>query len=86
MEDAATAEISRSQIWQWIHQDQSTVEGTRITKQWVEQIVRETTQGFERFPEDRFDDAIELFEDVALGDQFPTFLTLPAYSRYLVDA
>ena len=86
MEDAATAEISRSQIWQWIHQDQSTAEGTHITKQWVEQIVRETAQEFERFSGDRFDDAIELFEDVALGDQFPTFLTLPAYSRYLVDA
>ncbi|MGK0722922.1 malate synthase A [Leucobacter sp. W1478] len=86
MEDAATAEISRSQIWQWIHQDQSTADGTRITKQWVEQIVRETAQSFDRFAGDRFDDAIELFEEVALGDQFPTFLTLPAYSRYLVDA
>lgn len=86
MEDAATAEISRSQIWQWIHQDQSTADGTRITREWVEEIVRETAQGFERFPGDRFEDAIELFEDVALGDQFPTFLTLPAYSRYLVDA
>ncbi|MGI8393590.1 malate synthase A [Leucobacter sp. W1038] len=86
MEDAATAEISRSQIWQWIHQDQSTADGTRITREWVEEIVRETAQGFERFPGDRFEDAIELFEDVALGEQFPTFLTLPAYSRYLVDA
>ena len=86
MEDAATAEISRSQIWQWIHQDQTTAEGTRITKDWVAQIVRDTVAGFERFEGDRFDDAVELFEDVALGEQFPTFLTLPAYSRYLVDA
>ncbi len=86
MEDAATAEISRSQIWQWIHQDQSTAEGTRITKQWVEQILRETVAEFDRFEGDRFDDAADLFEDVALGDQFPTFLTVPAYSRYLVDA
>ena len=86
MEDAATAEISRSQIWQWIHQDQATVDGTRITQEWVEQILRETIAGFTRFPGDRFDDAAELFAEVALGDQFPAFLTLPAYSRYLVDA
>ncbi|WP_125098355.1 malate synthase A [Leucobacter chromiireducens] len=86
MEDAATAEISRSQIWQWIHQDQSTAEGTRITREWVSGILRETVAGFERFAGDRFDDAAELFADVALGDDFPTFLTVPAYSRYLVDA
>ncbi len=86
MEDAATAEISRSQIWQWIHQDQSTAEGTRITREWVSELLRETVGGFERFSGDRFDDAAELFADVALGDDFPTFLTVPAYSRYLVDA
>ena len=86
MEDAATAEISRSQIWQWIHQDQSTAEGTRITRDWVAGIVAETVEGFERFDGDRYADAAELFADVALGDDFPTFLTVPAYSRYLVDA
>lgn len=86
MEDAATAEISRSQIWQWIHQDQSTAEGTRITRSWVRELVAETVGGFDRFEGDRYDDAIELFEDVALGDDFPTFLTVPAYSRYLIDA
>ncbi|MFD5600479.1 malate synthase A [Leucobacter sp. NPDC058333] len=86
MEDAATAEISRSQIWQWIHQDQSTAEGTRITREWVADLVSSAVAGFERFTGDRFDDAAELFADVALGDDFPTFLTVPAYSRYLVDA
>lgn len=86
MEDAATAEISRSQIWQWIHQDQSTAEGTRITREWVSELVGEAVAGFDRFEGDRYDDAAELFADVALGDDFPTFLTVPAYSRYLVDA
>ena len=86
MEDAATAEISRSQIWQWIHQDQVTAEGTAITRSWVHGLVAETVAGFERFDGDRYDDALELFEDVALADHFPTFLTVPAYSRYLVDA
>ncbi|QIM16367.1 malate synthase A [Leucobacter insecticola] len=86
MEDAATAEISRSQIWQWIHQDQSTAEGTRITREWVAEVMQETLVSFERFEGDRYEDAAELFADVALGDDFPTFLTVPAYSRYLVDA
>ncbi|MGD9607061.1 MAG: malate synthase A [Leucobacter sp.] len=85
MEDAATAEISRSQIWQWIHQDQRTAEGTPITREWVRGLVSETVAGFERSEGDRYDDAVELFEDVALSDHFPTFLTVPAYSRYLVD-
>ncbi len=85
MEDAATAEISRSQIWQWIHQDQSTAEGTRITRDWVRELVQAAVAGFDRFEGDLFSDAAELFEDVALGDDFPTFLTVPAYSRYLVD-
>lgn len=85
MEDAATAEISRSQIWQWIHQDQVTAEGTPITRTWVDSLVDETVQGFTRFTGDRFDSACELFRDVALGDDFPTFLTVPGYSRYLVE-
>lgn len=85
MEDAATAEISRSQIWQWIHQDQTTAEGTRITSEWVRELVRTGIAGFDRFDGDRYDDAAELFEDVALGEAFPTFLTVPAYSRYLVS-
>lgn len=85
MEDAATAEISRSQIWQWIHQDQSTAEGSRITRLWVQDLVRETVERFDRFDGDRFDDAVALFQDLALGDDFPTFLTISAYSRYLID-
>ena len=86
MEDAATAEISRSQIWQWIHQDQSTAEGTPITRDWVRGVVDETVASFERFEGDRYDEAVDVFADVALGDEFPTFLTIPAYSRYLIDA
>ncbi|MBL5975138.1 MAG: malate synthase A [Candidatus Leucobacter sulfamidivorax] len=86
MEDAATAEISRSQIWQWIHQDQSTAEGSRITREWVERLIAETLAEVPRFAGDRYEDAAELFRDAATGDHFPAFLTVPAYSRYLVDA
>ncbi|MGO3146886.1 MAG: malate synthase A [Leucobacter sp.] len=85
MEDAATAEISRSQIWQWIHQDQITEDGTQITREWVAGILNETVAGFDRFPGDRFDDAAELFAEVSLEEAFPTFLTVPAYTKHLVD-
>lgn len=85
MEDAATAEISRSQIWQWIHQDVRTDDGTPITRDRVERILTELLGSVERADGDRFDDAAEIFRDVALRDEFPTFLTVGAYSRFLVD-
>jgi malate synthase len=67
MEDAATAEISRSQIWQWVHAGKVAPER-----------VREVADA-ERFEGGRFVDARELFERVSLADEFVEFLTLPAY-------
>jgi len=84
-DDASAAEISRSQIWQWIHQEQSTVEGTLITRQWIEEIINRVLVDVSRDDSDRFDAAAEIFRDVALSDTFPTFFTVTAYSRYLVD-
>jgi malate synthase len=86
MEDAATAEISRSQVWQWIHQDRTTEDGTPITRDYVEALIGQVLGEAERRAGDRFDDAAEIFREVALGHDFPAFLTLPAYSRFLVDA
>lgn len=86
MEDAATAEISRSQVWQWIHQDRRTEDGTPITVDYIEGLIAQVLGEVERTEGDRFDDAAEVFREVALRDEFPTFLTLVAYSRYLVDA
>ncbi len=86
MEDAATAEISRSQVWQWIHQDRSTDDGTKITREYIEGLIARVLGEVTRTGGDRFDDAAEIFREVALGDDFPTFLTLTAYSNYLVDA
>jgi malate synthase len=87
MEDAATAEISRSQVWQWVHNGVSTAEGDAITPEFVRRIedeelakVKETV-GEERFAAGRYDEARELFEQVALADDFVEFLTLPAYER-----
>lgn len=83
MEDAATAEISRSQVWQWIHQDRSTEEGDRITVEYVEGLIAEVLAEAPRREGDRFDDAAAIFREVALQEEFPAFLTLGAYNRYL---
>jgi malate synthase len=83
MEDAATAEISRSQIWQWIHQDRTTEDGTRITREYVEGLIARVLTEVTRVDGDRYDDAAELFREVALRPEFPAFLTVPAYERYL---
>ena len=72
MEDAATAEISRSQVWQWLHNDVVLDDtGERVTKELVERIAGE-------FPDSA---AKSLFMEVAVADEFVDFLTLPAYER-----
>jgi malate synthase len=81
MEDAATAEISRSQIWQWVKHG-------KFTRDDVRRILDEETQkihdevGDEVWEEGRPDETREIFEGVSLSDDFPEFLTIPAY-RYL---
>ncbi|MDX2376811.1 malate synthase A [Microbacterium sp. LRZ72] len=85
MEDAATAEISRSQIWQWIHQDRRLEDGTPITSDYVEGLIADVLGSVDRTEGDRFADAADVFRDVALREEFPTFLTLGAYSRFLVE-
>jgi len=87
MEDAATAEISRSQVWQWVHNGVSTAEGHPITPEHVRAIEAEELDkiraavGEEAFAKGRYQEARELFEQVALADDFVEFLTLPAYER-----
>ena len=82
MEDAATAEISRSQLWQWIHENSITAEGRRIDSDWVEEVLEEIVDGLERSPSDRFDDALTVLRTSALEPEFPTFLTVGAYARF----
>lgn len=86
MEDAATAEISRSQIWQWVTNGAVTDDGIPVTANRVraiaaEELARIEAEVGEAFTEGRFDEAAALFERVALDQQFPEFLTLPAYER-----
>lgn len=86
MEDAATAEISRSQIWQWIASGSSTDDGEHITRARVESLLDETVAGLPRSPVDRLEEAAAIFRQVALADEFPAFLTLDAYSQHLVGS
>lgn len=86
MEDAATAEISRSQLWQWIYARAITDHGEIITHEWVGELLDAEFARLERFDGDRFEDARDIFEEVTLAREFPTFLTLPAYARYLTEA
>jgi malate synthase len=83
MEDAATAEISRSQIWQWIRAGTVTIEGDRITEDYVSSIIASVMDQLDRFPGDRFEDAMKLFKQVALGQEFLPFLTTPGYEEFL---
>jgi malate synthase len=86
MEDAATAEISRSQVWQWVRNGVTLDNGQKVTADLVRatetsELERiESEVGAEWFAEHgRADQSRELFEQVALSDEFVDFLTLPAY-------
>ena len=82
MEDVATAEISRSQIWQWLRHSVSTSEGTPITEALVRSIAGDTIAELEvdGYPNpELLHAARKVFEEVALGDDFIDFLTLSAY-------
>jgi malate synthase len=78
MEDAATAEISRSQIWQWIRHGKFTKDQVRQVLDEEMAKIREEV-GEETWRKGRPDETREIFERVSLGDEFPDFLTLPAY-------
>ncbi|MDN4595688.1 malate synthase A [Leifsonia virtsii] len=84
MEDAATAEISRSLLRQWIDNRIVTAEGTPVDAALVASILDEERARLET-DGSRFADAADLLREVVLGEDVPTFLTIPAYARYLVD-
>ena len=91
MEDAATAEISRSQVWQWINSSARLDTGEEITQRLVERIVEEEYDalreavGAEAFTAGHWADARRLFVGSALSADFPDFLTLPAYAVVLAN-
>jgi malate synthase len=85
MEDAATAEISRTQIWQWIRHGATLDDGRPVTRAMVEQCIGEEFTrvrdevGAARFGRGHFSEARTLFEQVATSRELQDFLTLPAY-------
>ena len=87
MEDAATAEISRAQLWQWIKHEASLEDGRTVTPALFRSTLSEemqkvsTTVGRERFEAGKFNQAQSLFETVSTANEFEEFLTLPAYEQ-----
>ena len=85
MEDAATAEISRTQIWQWLKNEAKLEDGRTLIPEmvlhWQEEELENIKKyvGEERFKNGRFQLATELFDDLILNDHFEEFLTLEAY-------
>ena len=83
MEDAATAEISRSQVWQWIHSPKGVLaDGSKVTAEMVRDLIPEELARVKATgAEGQFDKAARIFEQLATGDTFTDFLTLPLYEE-----
>jgi malate synthase len=87
MEDAATAEISRTQVWQWIKNGSKLDDGRVITTELYNEILPSEIEnikayvGVDAFVNGRFEEAINLFNDLALQNEYLEFLTLPAYDK-----
>lgn len=88
MEDAATAEISRAQIWQWIHHKNGILDdGRKVTEELYHSLVKEELEkikilvGSERFDGGKFQIATELFNELSTDKNFNEFLTLTAYNK-----
>jgi malate synthase len=87
MEDSATAEISRAQVWQWIHHQRGILEdGTEVTEDLFNETLEEELEkiktdivGPERWEQDEFGKAAELFARISTDDEFVEFLTIPGY-------
>ncbi len=88
MEDVATAEIARSQVWQWTTHGARLAEGPRVEPDLVRSLEKEELEALrgEAGPAaERTDMAHAIFEDVALSTGFVEFLTLPAYEALLTS-
>jgi malate synthase len=79
MEDAATAEISRAQLWQWLHFGAELDDGRTFGLDLFDQLFDEEVGLLQDIPD--IDEAADLFRDMVVSDNFVEFLTLPAYER-----
>ncbi len=90
MEDAATAEISRAQIWHWIRSPKGVLDdGRKVTREMFQALVPEELAkvrqilGEKGFAAGKYDEGAKLFEELTLAEDFAEFLTLPAYDRVI---
>ena len=90
MEDAATAEISRAQIWQWIRSPLGKLDdGRKVTKELFQELVPQELQhvreilGEQQYGAGKYAEGAKMFEELTLREDFVEFLTLPAYD-YLI--
>ena len=88
MEDAATAEISRAQVWQWIRHPRGVLsDGRKVTNELFRSALDgelgkiKTQIGEKRFAAGKFSEARDLFDKITTDDEFAEFLTLPGYAR-----
>ncbi|MFC7332679.1 malate synthase A [Rhodocista pekingensis] len=91
MEDAATAEISRTQIWQWLHNGSTLDDGRTVDRAMVETVIAEELAawkervGADRYAAGKYEDAGRMLADLVFTDRFVEFLTLPAYERIVAE-
>jgi len=84
MEDAATAEICRSQVWQWVRHGARMNNGRAVTPELVRKAIAEELEklrGAAKFESGRFELATRLFDQITTGPEFPEFMTLVAYEH-----
>jgi malate synthase len=88
MEDAATAEISRTQIWQWVHHPKGILDdGRKVTLELFRSLMQEEMQkicklvGDECYGEGKYNLAAQLFDEIISNDELDEFLTLRAYAH-----
>ncbi|WP_375284432.1 malate synthase A [Marinicauda pacifica] len=87
MEDAATAEISRAQLWQWRVHGAVLASGETVDRAYLEKAITSVVEelkaelGNETWSRNRADEAVEIFRELVMDDSFEEFLTLPAYRR-----
>jgi malate synthase len=86
MEDAATAEISRAQVWQWLKHGAHLKDGRLVDRALCDKLIatdlaQQRSALGEAFTHSKFEDAAKLFSDLIYAEDFPEFLTLPAYDR-----
>ena len=86
MEDAATAEISRTQVWHWLHNNIQLEDGRTFNQEMYQQFKKEELEkikdlvGENGFEKGKFELAIELFDELVLSEEYKEFLTLSAYN------